>query len=246
MSTDTKLVLRPAQIQSLAGNAIASGVAGSITTVTAVATAGDGLYHAGALIGTAFGVGLPLLIALGVVLYLLVREKRKPSTRSSMYYIPDDDHRGSIMIRQAPSMIERGTTRSSQVSKMSSQVGSKIGSMRTEKSARAASLKPLYIPTGAEVRKPPSVHSPVQSVAGSQRVSYIPSFAERIETTKVTPQLVDVRDSNTSIRHELDSTPSSPQQTQHQAPQRIGSMQSGRSSPQDGQRFELPAQRLSK
>lgn len=244
LSSDTKLVLRPAQIQAVAGNAIASGLVDAKTTLTATPAAADGYYPTGALVGAGAGVGIPLLIAFGIVLFLLVREKRKPRPQyhNNMYRIPDtydDDDKGSIMIRPAPSMIKRGTTRSSHISTATSKLSrmdSDIGSFRQ---VRTASPKPIYIPS-AEVQKAPSVRSPVQSIAESQRASHIPSLAERIETLKVTPQLVDVRDSGSS-RHELDSTPSTPLQ-----PSRTGSTEKYPASPKGIERYELATSRMSR
>lgn len=239
LSSDTSLVLRPAQIQALVGTALASGIASTSTSTTsAAATANDDGYSIGEVIGAGCGVGLPLLIALGIVTFLLIREKRKPKTRHSTYTHLDDDGKGSIMIRPAPSMLGRSITKSSHMSDISSKFGgSDIGSF---KDRRGTSPRALYIPVGAEVQKPPSIHSPVQSVAESQRASHIPSFAERIEGMRVTPQLVDVKDSGSS-RHELDSTPSTPKLPSERA-------MSDASTPtlQELERFELAAQRMSK
>lgn len=239
LSSDTSLVLRPAQIQALVGTALASGIASSTSTssASAVATSGGDDYSIGEVIGAGCGVGLPLLIALGIVTFLLVREKRrKPQSRQSAYTHLDDDGKGSIMIRPPTSMLARSMTNKSGLSDMSSKFGSDFGSF---KDRRMASPKPIYIPIGAEAQKPPSLHSPVQSVAESQRASHIPSFAERIEGMRVTPQLVDVKDSGSS-RHELDSTPSTPKFGERR--------DSEKSTPTlcELERFELAAQRMSK
>ena len=238
LSSDTQLILRPAQIQDLVGSALASGVAASTSTVTAAATAGNGDYTLGEVIGAGCGVGIPLLFALGIVIFLLIREKRKSGFQDSTYKNLDDDGKGSIMIGPAPSMLKRATIRSTTTSKSSTHFGSDIGIFRTSALPRA---RAVFTPVGAEVQKPASIHSAVQSIAESQRASHIPSLAERIETMRVTPHLVDVRDSNAS-RHELDSTPSTPKQQL----ERSLSSEKYASSLREMERFELAAQRMSK
>jgi hypothetical protein len=91
------------------------------------------MYTAGALAGVAIGVALPLLIALGVMYYLLKKEQRRFSKPKLMYKLPDEVTREDFTFTPPPPL--RTTTafsehRSSNVSR-GTDVSSTRGSIRT-------------------------------------------------------------------------------------------------------------------
>ena len=90
LSTDTSLVLRPAQIAALLNKSLPSN---SVTTSTVTAVP-SGYYTGGAMAGLAIGIAIPLLVALGVLYMLLRRERNKfghaSTNKNLMYKLPDD------------------------------------------------------------------------------------------------------------------------------------------------------------
>ena len=221
-------------------SALASGAAHSHDG----ADSSDGQFSVGTIAGVACGIGLPLLIALAIVTYLLVREKRRPHSRRSMIRLADEDDKGSIIIGPAPSMFSRTMGSSGYGSRWANPFSSGRTSVRDTRTSSALGTRPLYIPNGAEIRRPPTIHSSASSIAESQRASHIPSFAERIEGIKVTPQLVTLRESNSS--RGTASTASSPplEKLQNRSFQSTDWATRASASTKATERYELASKRL--
>lgn len=238
LPSDGNLILRPAQIEYLISNALSSGQA------TAPATTSSG-FSVATIAGTAAGIAVPLLIAIVVLSCLYARERRRSQIRHNMYRLPSDNEtKESLTIHPPPSLfgggVGGGSIRSSQASRSSSRAGSDRGSVRSHGSRPTPRPSPQI---GAEVQRPMAAHRPRPSYAESQRASHMASLAERIESMKVTPQLIDVRDSSSS-RHELDSSPSSPRKPF--LPSRLGSSERYPVTSKDVERYELASSRLSR
>ena len=193
ISSDTGIILRPAQIAALVESTLATAApSGAIPQVTVTATPNSaGLYTAGTLAGVAVGIALPLLIILGVFFILLRREKRRFSKPKLMYKLPDELNddlsvHSTVHSLQPPRSIVQSPAfssyRSSHASGMTSPVDNR-GSVRT---------------TGTLASSRPAASPRIRS-AQSQ------TFLERYETMKrnALAQSVDTSES----RHELDTPP---------------------------------------
>lgn len=244
LASSVSIVLRPAQVNQLVGTAIASSSPSSGSSGSSPST--------GAIVGAALGVAIPLLIAIAVLAYLLFREKRSRSSArilsSRMYRLPDNETKESLTIHPAPSLMhglgrDGGSLHRPHHTNAHSRSSSRdsYASFHTTPIVPNLSPRPsqiLQIPTPA--RKP--VHNSSVSVysTDSARTSrHVTSLAERIEGMKVTPQLVDVRESgstSSSLRHELDSLQTSPRlPAERFSP-----------TPKEVERYELAASRMSR
>ena len=215
LASDLSLVLRPDEVATLVGPALAA----------ASAHPGSGWFSTGQLLGVALGIALPLLLALGILGYLFVKERRPK--RKSMLKLPDESNESRFSFQPPPVLgetLQHRASRASQATQASGRSNRSTTSRRPSlrsmnsngshrrdhppRSPTIASPRPTLSPNVSSYHEPQRLHSYAES-----RPSQVPSFAERFEAMKVTPQLVDVRDSSQS-RHELDSSPSTPREVE--------------------------------
>jgi len=174
LPSDMGIVLRPNQIAQLVGSSLESA------TPSGAATA-EG-FTAGALAGVAVGVALPLLVALGVIFYLLRREQRRFSKPKLMYKLPDEVTQDDFTFTPRPvrTTAAFSSRPSSQISRATG--GSTLASRRG---------------SGATM--------------GTLHVGVPQSFMERYETmkknaqTQLTTKEMMMMSPVSSPRHELDS-----------------------------------------
>ena len=189
LSSDTSLVLRPAQIAALVGSSLQTSTAtGAQVTVTSIP---EGYYTGGAMAGLAIGIAIPLLIALGIMYILLRKERQKfgHSKPKLMYKLPDDIHDDDFTPTPPPSvpvpaMPTFESNRSSHVSAVTSMATSRRGSLRTIHTTSSRPVLSRDFP-------------PNQSQ----------TFLERYETMKRAAQVQSMEVSVTGSPQELDSTP---------------------------------------
>ena len=138
MNSDTGLTLRPSQIAALVQPVLAASTPSSLASQTAcpsTAASAGGLYTPGQMAGLGCGLGLPLLFALLVTLYLLRQEKRRFNKPKLMYKLPDDC-KDEFTFRPPlpPPVKEHPAYLSHTASRATSTVTSRRGSMRTLRS----------------------------------------------------------------------------------------------------------------
>ncbi|KAM0723776.1 hypothetical protein Q7P37_000766 [Cladosporium fusiforme] len=88
-SVANELVLRPAQLTSAvsaAGSTLAAAATNTTDSpVTSTSQPDDATFTAGSMAGVGVGIGVPLLIIIGVLSWLLLREKRKNKSGAVHY-----------------------------------------------------------------------------------------------------------------------------------------------------------------
>ena len=207
LSSDAGLVLRPAQVAALVGSALASTSA-SASHAAVAGSAGEG-YTTGEMAGLGAGIAVPLLIALGIAICMVVKEKKRWGTNKHMYKLPENCKEDDFQFKDPPPVAQNPEIRTSQNGSVQS---SRIGVASGGPSSRATPSPSFHSPVSSPMSSPrPLQMSPVHSFAErpSNTTSYagggsrIQSFAERFDAGKV-PSIVM---SPPEDRHELDSLP---------------------------------------
>ena len=97
--SDPTIVLRPSQIAELLQTALAS-------STPSTSPSSSGSFSGGELAAVGCGVGLPLILALAVVVFLLKKEQRTNSTRKEMYQVSEGT-RSEFSFRPPPPVPHR-------------------------------------------------------------------------------------------------------------------------------------------
>lgn len=144
------------------------------------------------------GIAIPLLIALGVAIWMIMREKKRWGTNKHMYKLPDNCKEDDFEFKAPPPVGENPIT--TRTSATTSRTASKRPSLRTLSPFNS----PLASPRPSQISPVHSYHGHISTTTSfADRNSHIQSIGEAFGASKVNSTTVSLPEH----MHELDSSP---------------------------------------